>query len=398
MSQLSLHQLTQSPNVLAQDYRYAQVDLRLMLTGHIHQALPDVAFNAYAEQWDCLNRGGEERFEAVFAKAERVRQGFAGLIDSVPENIALAASLHDLFCRFLSVLPLQQRPRIVTTDSEHPSVARQLARLKESGIEIVDVPGHPAGAVVERVAAALTDATAAVCVSTVNFETGHQVLELDTLLPLCQKRGIELFVDAYQSVNVLSFSIEDYNLGQAFVAGGGAKYCQMGNGNGFMHVPPGRDFRPLITGWYGCFDSVLDNPAAMPLAYADDASRFNGSGYDALPHFRAAHVFDYFLAKGLTPEFLHDVNHHQLTVLAKGFAAKGFDPDIISLTTDVEFMGGFISFTSPYAQKLSEKIRDIGVQNDYRKQWLRFGPAPYLADEQLLDAITALEEAVMSLD
>ncbi len=368
-----------------------------MLTGHIHQAIPDLAARAYQEQWDCLNKGGEERYDEVFAKAEQVRGGFADLIDSESRNIALAASVHELFCRFLSVLPLPLRPRIVTTDSEPPSIARQLSRLQEAGIEVVRVAGHPASQVVERVAAELTDRTAAVCVSTVNYETGHQVLELDTLLPLCQARGIELFVDAYQSVNVLSFSIADYNLEQAFVAGGGAKYCQMGNGNGFMHVPPDRDFRPVITGWYGCFDPVLDNPASMPLAYADDASRFNGSTGDSLPHFRAVYVFDYFRKMGLTPDFLHDVNHHQLNLLASAFKKHDFDPRVIQVTTDVEYMGGFISFTSPYARQLSEKIRDIGVQNDYRKQWLRFGPAPYLSDEQLMDAVTALEEAVTSL-
>lgn len=218
---LTIKDLTQSPNALADDYRHAAVAARIMLTGHIHQAIPDVAEKAYREHWDCFNKYGEERWDLIFGKADRVREGFAALIEGKRENIALAGNVHDLVIRFLSALPLRQRPRIVTTDGEHPSVARQLVRLEEEGVEIVMVPSNPASSVVERISAKIDDRTAAVCVSSVNAETGHQTLELDTLLPLCQKHGAELFVDAYRSVNVLSFSIADYNLEQAFVVGGG---------------------------------------------------------------------------------------------------------------------------------------------------------------------------------
>ncbi len=394
---IKLQDLAQAPNLLAQDYQHAAVDSRIMLTGHIHQAIPDVAEAGYQEHWDCLNKYGEERFDVVFDKAARVRRGFAGLVDSRPEHIALASSVHELFVSFISALTLKPGCRIITTDSEPPSINRHLMRLLEEGVDVVMVPGLPAATVVERVGSMINSDTVAVCISSVNFETGHQALELDTLLPQCQKVGAELFVDAYQSVNVLSFSVQDYNLEQAFVVGGGSKYCQLGNGNCFMHVPPGREFRPKITGWYGHFDPVIDNPAARPIAYADGAARFDGSTYDAMPHFRAAHVFDYFERRGLTPEFLHDVNHHQLNLIVSQFRSFDFDPGIIELTADVEYMGGFVSFDSPYASRLSEKIRDRGVHTDYRKHWLRLGPAPYLSDEQIMDGVHALEEAVNEL-
>ena len=40
---------------------------RIQLTGHSHQAIPDVAERGYAEHWDVLNKYGEERWEEVFA-------------------------------------------------------------------------------------------------------------------------------------------------------------------------------------------------------------------------------------------------------------------------------------------------------------------------------------------
>lgn len=391
-------EFARSPNIISKDYSHAGVAARIQLTGHAHQAIPDVAEQGYREHWDVLNKYGEERWEEVFARAFKVREGFAQMIDSRSENIALASNVHDLVVRFLSALPLKERPRIVSTDAEHPSIARQLERLAESSIELITVPAVPAESLVERLAAQLNDKTAALFLSSVNFVSGHLALELDTLMPRCQAKGVELFVDAYLSVNVQNFSLQDYNLDQAFVVGGGSKYCQMANGCCFMHVPSGRDYRPLVTGWFGNFDPLLDNPAATPIAYADDASRFDGSSYDALSHFRATHVFDYFRNRGLTIDLLHDVNDHQKMVLVREFERCDLNDRIITLSTQLEYFGGFVSFKSPYSQQLCEKMRDRGVHTDYRKNWLRMGPAPYLCDEQLSDGIIALQESVKELE
>jgi len=394
----SIEQFSRSPNVIAPHYKHAQVALKLMLTGHVHQAVPDVAKAGYEEHWDCLSKYGHERFDIVFDKADQVRQGFARLIDANAEQIALGSSVHDLFVRFMSSLNFSQRKKIIATHGEHPSILRQLIRYKELGVELVLLDADPASTLVERVIDVIDDTTLAVCVSSVNHITGHQVWELDTLIGPCVHKGIELFVDAYQSINVLSFSVRDYNLEQAFVVGGGAKYCQMGEGNAFMHVPDGRQWRPKITGWYGVFDPVLDKPAAEPLAFADcEAQRFDGSTRDALPHFRAVKVFEYFQQEQLSASLLYDVNHHQLNVIANAFNALDLDPKLISLSTSVEFMGGFISFKTPFAQQLNSKMRDIGVICDYCQGYLRFGPAPYLCDEQLHDCVEALGEAARSL-
>jgi len=393
---LSVQELAQSPNAIASDYSHAKVAARIMLTGHVHQAIPDVAEKGYAEHWEALNRYGEERWELVKTKADTVRAGFASRIDCEPRNLALAANIHELIARFISALPLRKKPKVVCSDGEHPMLARQLARLEEEGVEVCRVAASPAAELVERLAAQIDSRTAAVCLSSVCYETGMQTLELDTLLPFCQKHGAELLVDAYQSVNVLDFSILDYNLEQAFVIGGGSSYCQMGNGNAFMHVPPGRSFRPMITGPYRQLSDGVD-PARSPIPYANDASCFNGSSYDALAHFRACWVFDYFKQRELDPGFLHDINQHQLNVLARDFRAFDFDPGVIELCTDVEYLGGFIAFKAPKARQLSEMMRDRGVHTDYRNNWLRMGPAPYLCDEQLSDGVHALDESVREL-
>ena len=391
----SVSDLAKTPNPLAAHYKHSSVDARILLTGHRHQASPDCSLKGQTEAWMAAASHVEARWDSALEKQEVVRKGFAGLLDAAENNIALDTDSHSLLFRFLRALPLQSRPRIITTNGENPSTLRQLYRLMEDGVEVVTVDCNPASTVVERIQAELDEKTAAVCVSSVFHETGHVALELDTLMPVCASKGVELFVDAYQSINALSFSIKDYNLEAAFVCGGGTRYCQMGDGIAFMHIPEGCALRPQFTSRYNVMPG--QDPAALPLQYGDGHRRFNGATYDPTAHYRAVYVFDFFQEQGLNPDFLHDVNHRQLSFLAKAFRDADFDPAVISMPVDVEYMGGFIAFQSPYTRELKHILRDVGVHTDSGDYWLRMGPAPYVCDEQLADSMLALEEAVQRL-
>ena len=47
-------------------------------------------------------------------------------------------------------------------------------------------------------------------------------------------------------------------LDDVFVTGGGYKYCQLGEGNCFLRVPPHTGMRPVLTGWFAAFDSLAE--------------------------------------------------------------------------------------------------------------------------------------------
>jgi kynureninase len=59
----------------------------------------------------------------------------------------------------------------------------------------------------------------------------------------------------------------------------------------------------------------------------------------------------------------------------------------------LEQLGGFLALHSPMAAELVRALRARGVLVDSRGDVLRLGPAPYLSDRQLLDAIALLGEA-----
>ena len=393
-----LDALRVTPNALASHYSRFRVEERLLLTGHSHQAWPDVSFDGQLEAWADAAEGVDDKWERAEAKADRVRRGFARLLGARPEEIALGQNTHELVVRFLSALPLAARPRLVTTDGEFHTIRRQLDRLAEDGrLEIVKVAAYPAATLVERLIAAIDDRTSAALVSSVLFETAQIVPGLDRARAACRARGAELLVDAYHQVNVVPFSLA--GLEDAFVVGGGYKYCQLGEGNCFLRVPPGRDdLRPLLTGWFSEFAHLTERiPGRVP--YGAGPARWSGATYDPTSHYRAVSVFRFFEEMELDPEFLRAVSRHQVGLLAERFDALGLDPKRITRDRDVplDAVGGFLAFRAPEAGRLAAMLRERGMLTDHRGEWLRLGPAPYLSDDQLAAAIDLLGEAVRGL-
>jgi kynureninase len=333
----------------------------------------------------------DEKWERAFAKAKRVRDGFRLWLHDPDAELALGANTHELVIRFLSALDLRRRPRLVSTDGEFHTLRRQLARLSEAGLlDVAIVPARPASTLCERICACLGDRVAAVLVSAVLFEDARIVPGLSELAGACAEAGTELLIDAYHALGPVPFVAP----ATAWVVGGGYKYLQLGEGNCFLRVPPHAfDRRPVVTGWFAEFDALAAaGSAGGAVAYGRGAAAFAGSTYDPVSHYRAARVFEFFATEGQTPEFLRGEYQRQLGVLAGGFDALGLPADVLArdLETPLPAFGGFLALRSPRAGDLQASLAKRGVLTDSRGSFLRLGPAPYLSDSQLADAVEVL--------
>jgi kynureninase len=413
---------TQAPNLLAPHYSRFRVGQRLLLTGHSHQAWPDVAFDGHQEAFEDAALYTDDKWEGAFGRAEAVRDGYRLLLGDLEAEIALAASTHELVVRFLSCLDLRSRPRLVTTDGEFHSLRRQLARLAEEGVGLVRLPAEPVDTLAERMGAATDSGTAAVLVSAVMFETSRIVPGLDRLAEACRDHGAELLVDVYHALGPVPFRVKERGLASAWVTGGGYKYLQLGEGNAFLRVPEhASEVRPVITGWFAEFDQVGGNAPAPEsrtagdadagdaedpgdvrpgtVAYPEGAARFAGATYDPTSHYRAARVFDFFAEQNLTPRLLRKLYQHQLGVLAQSFDNLDLAADLVTRDhqAPLESLGGFLALRTPHAGELRAELAERGVMTDSRGPYLRFGPAPYLTDVQLQAAMSVLGECVRGL-
>ena len=395
----SVETLAARPNSLAPHYSRFRVAERLLLSGHSHQAWPDVARDGLVESFDDAALAVDEKWQRAEAKAERVRDGFRALLGDPEGEIALAASTHELVVRWLSALDLEARPRLVTTAGEFHAIRRQLARLAECGIEIHREPPDPVETLAERLARTTDGRTAAVLVSAVFFETARVVPGLDRLATACAHVGVPLLVDAYHALGAIPFRLAEQGLESALITGGGYKYLQLGEGNAFLRLPKGLDLRPVVTGWFAEFGTKSGPKGWDRVDYLAGAGAFGGSTYDPASHYRAARVFEFFVEQGLTPELLRAVSLHQVERLAARFDALDLPAPVVTRnrTLSPGARGAFLALESPRAFELHQALHARGVATDSRGRYLRIGPAPYLDDGQLDAAIDALGEAVGAL-
>lgn len=394
--------LAATPNPLAPAYSRFRVAERILLTGHSHQAWPDVAREALLEAWDDAAERVDEKWQRAFAKAERVRAAVRLWLDDPAGEIALGSNTHELVLRFLSALDLGRRPRLVTTDGEFHSIRRQLGRLAEAGFEVERVAAEPVETLAERLARAVDERTAALLVSAVLFESGRIVPGLDAAAAACDRRGAELLVDVYHAAGCLPYPLASLGLERAWAVGGGYKYLQWGEGNAFLRLPAqAATLRPAITGWYAEFERLEARSDPASVAYPERAAaRFAGSTYDPISHYRGARVAEYFAARGLTPEALRANYRRQIRRLADRVDALDLPPDRLrrEASTPLDALGGFLALVTPHAAELCESLARRGVATDHRGERLRLGPAPYLADGQLDEAVDRLGAAVRELD
>ena len=381
---------------LAQHYSRFRVAERLLLTGHSHQAWPDVAFDAQQRAWLEAAALVDDKWEQAFAQADLVQAGFKRLLNDRDGNIALGQNTHELVTRLLSALPLRTRPRLVTSDGEFHTVRRQLDRLQEEGLIVVKLAARPAETLAARLSGAVDDKTACVLVSSVLYETAEIVPGLDVIASACAAHGATLLVDAYHHLNVVPFDVRASGLEQAFITGGGYKYCQLGEGNCFLRIPAGCRLRPVLTGWFAEFAARQHGVDHRVVEYGAGAARFAGATYDPTSHYRAAAVFAFHVDQGLTPERLRAISRHQIGLLKSAFEALDVDPAWARVEPmPDERRGGFLAIRTPHAGDVVQRLRARGVLADARGEILRLGPAPYLSEDQLRESIRLLADTLL---
>jgi len=385
-----------SAEEVAGHYSRFRVTERVLLTGHSHQAWPDVAFDAQKQAWLDAAEHVDSKWGMAEEKAAFLRNWLSQRMGDQGGLIALGQNTHELVVRFLSALDLKARPRIVTTDGEFHSIRRQLDRMAEDGVELVKVPALPASGLAERLAQTVDDRTAAVFVSRVLFRNAHVVPGLGTVMRACDRVGAELLVDAYHALNAIPFSVSEEGLEDAFVVGGGYKYLQMGEGACFLRFPEHCMHRPVVTGWFSEFPLLAQEQDSVTVPYGAAEARYAGSTYDPTSHYRAVAVAEFFDDVGLSVDVLRDSGQRQVGRLAQSFDALDVNPDLIHRDRSVAFeeLGGFLALSTPRADEISAQLKERGISTDFRANVLRFGPAPYVSDAQLDEAMAALGEVL----
>lgn len=363
---------------------------RILLTGHSHQAWPDVARDALAACFDDAARFADDKWgAAVFPKVDEVGRKVLGRMGfDEGDPIAFGKSTHELVMRLLSCLRASERPRVVTTDSEFHSLHRQVARLAEEGLDVAWVPGFPRKGLAERLLDAIVPGTRMVAFSAVMFEDAFVVPRLGDILARAQEVGAIALVDAYHAFNVVPLEWGPAKE-SAFVTAGGYKYAAFGEGVCWLRIPKGCGLRPVDTGWFADF-AALEGPrwkaaSGQPVpavGYGTGGARFTGATFDPSCFYRAAAVLAHWERFGLTPSLLRAISLAQTGRVIDRLDAAGLG-DRVAAPRDPARRGGFVAVRAEHAEEKTRALRAKGVFVDSRGDLLRIGPAPYVTDDEL---------------
>lgn len=369
---------------------------RLHVAAHSHHPWPDVTRAAHLAAWDLAGARLDEKWDEVFGvilpEAAGHIAGRLRLPD--PSTIAFGATTHEFVARILSSLP--SPVRVLTTDAEFYSAARQLRRLTEDGLAVVEaVPAEPFPTFGERfVAAAGRGGADLVVLSQAFFNSGFVVEDLAGLIAAVPSETAVL-IDGYHGFMALDTDLADL-ADRVFYTSAGYKYAMAGEGAAFLHAPPGWLPRPRNTGWFAAFGG-LGAGTAGGVDYPADGRRFLGGTLDSAPWLRFNAVQRWVDEVGLDVAAIHRHVRRLQECLLDALAdrpAGPLGPATLLPGREVADRGNFLTFHTPAAGRLHDALRDARVITDRRGDRLRIGFGIYHDDAAVVELLERLRRVV----
>lgn len=366
---------------------------RINLAAHSHHDWPDVSFAAQEAAWTDAARLAGNKWDIVFGEIiPAVQAGISRQLNLPdPSTIAFAPNTHEFLRRLLSCLPTQRPPRVLTTSAEFHTARRQLARLAEEGLILLDeVAAEPFATLPARVHAAMaTGGHDLIYVSQVLFNSGATLGDLAAFAHTIPSPSTLLAVDGYHGYLALPTDLSAI-ADRAFYIAGGYKYAMAGEGCCFMHCPPGYGPRPRDTGWFAAF-GALTAPPGSSVGYSADGGRFLGATFDPTGLYRMRAVLYWLAKQRLDATIIHDHAIALMRQFLSGLDGLGLADlsrtSVITPLHDATAHGNFLAFRTRHAGALEAALAKRGIATDHRGDVLRFGFGLALSEPDIATAL-----------
>jgi kynureninase len=243
-------------------------------------AVPGAAKAALDEYWSTIERWRDEVWQRWWPELACYADEIAAFIGAPPGSVVCDTNVATLLGRILTCFDFGERPRLVTTDLEFPSIPFILRGFARYGAETVIVPSLDGRTLDgEHIAAAIDERTQLVCLSHATFATGSLV-DVAPIVRRARKVGALVALDVYQSVGAVPIDVAALDVD--IVLGGAHKWLCGSYESAFLYVRPSLASRlePAATGWIASADPLSFAP---PTRYAENARRFASGTPAVLP-------------------------------------------------------------------------------------------------------------------
>jgi len=371
---------------------------RIHFAAHSHHLWPDVSFDAHVKAWLDAARLADRKWDVVFSDVlPRAQRHVAKRLGtSEPNAVAFAPNTHELVMRILSCLPYGRALRVLTTDAEFHSFARQASRLEEDGLlAVTRVAAEPHASFVERFAAeASKPGWDLVYLSHVFFNSGWAVPDLSRIVAAVPRETF-VVIDGYHAFGAIPVDLSTMK-DRVFYLAGGYKYAMSGEGCCFVHAPPGYGDRPRDTGWFAAFGALEDAQAPGAVAYAPGGARLFGATFDPSALYRFVAVMDWLDEQKLDAAAIHAhverLQERFVEHLRKESLPVREDQLVVPLSE--KSRGQFLTFQTSAASDIHQRLLRADVVTDVRGDRLRFGFGIYHDETDIDRGVARMRDAL----
>jgi len=315
-------------------------------------------------------------------EVEKLRERFARFINADIDEIAIISSASEGAYQVASSFNWKDRPGVLTSALEFPSVGHVWRAQKAQGAQVHVIDERAKALDGREWENAIDESLSVVSAPLVSYHDGA-LPPLADITRFAHAAGARMFVDAYQGAGVVPIDVK--KLGCDYLVTGSLKYMLGLAGVAFLYVKDGvtSERAPELTGWFGrvnpfAFDAdLVDYPSA--------ARRFE-SGTPAIPSIYAANA-------GL--EILELVDQVQgyahvsrlADQLASGLSELGIE---MSRPSDANQQGPQVAIYDSDPAQLSEWLFERGIMTAARGQLLRLSLHYYTTAADIETVLTAL--------
>jgi len=344
----------------------------------------------YLDQWDL--RGIRSWEDAWWMLPLEVGNLLADVIGAPHGSVTMHPNVTLAQAIVLSSIDFSgARSRLVCCELDFPSMLYLYEGLADRGARVTRVPSAD-GLTMDgqRVADAIDEHTAIVCLSSVIFKSAA-IVDLAPVIAKARVLGVPVMVDAYQWIGAIPLDVT--KLGADFVVGGSVKYLCGGPGAGFLYTRPDRlaSVKPRLTGWMAHPEPFGFDPG--PMRYRDDGLRLlNGTPH--IPCLYAAQA-GYEIVREIGVEAIRAKSLRLTRRIVEFAQAEDWQ---LNSPIDGARRGGSVSLGVPEPQRVQKELDRRDVLCDWRPGvGVRFGPHFYSNDDDVERGLAELKDIVDGL-
>ena len=206
----------------------------------------EAAIQEFLESWHMYGNP----WEIWVGRMEELRVEFANLINADPTEVAITFSVSTALNSLASALTYKERPKIVTSDFDFPTVGHVWLAQQRRGAQVGFARANGTRLPLTAFEDLVDDRTALVSTTHVCYKNGFKN-NVGALAELAHERGAYLLIDAYQSMGTQPMDVKALDLD--ILVTGALKYLLGSPGVAFMYMRKElvERFEPSDSGWFG---------------------------------------------------------------------------------------------------------------------------------------------------